>query len=173
MSILYERTRFEPIKLRKVDEAERIKEYDEFLKRQGYPVSVDKMLLFWEHHFEAFETGYPNGYKKEGTIRYKQGMIRLPFGNKLLVYESKEFEEGKQPRGIATIESVVITRLKGLTEEEWLKDGFVSQEDLLEQMRGYYPDLSLYSWVSLYKFKKYNPKPSKKEIKKLLDIINK
>jgi len=171
MSIFSDRIRFPPTKVRTLDESEKLEKYNEFFTRQGYPISIDRMLLFWEHHFKAFETGYPNGYKKERTIRYKEGMIRFPFGNQLPVYETKEFKEGKPPRGIATIDCVVVSRLVGLTEEEWLKDGFVSQEDMLNQIREYYPDLELYSWLSLYKFTNYNPNPSKKEIKKLLDII--
>jgi len=136
-------------------------------------ISVDRMLLFWPHHFESFEHGYDNGYKKQGTLRYKKDHIRVPFGMQLPVFESQEFKEGKLPRGIATIEYVVACPLNAITEEELLMDGFENKEDLLWQMTEmegrYYADLTPDSMVSYYKFKDYNPRPSKKELIKVLE----
>lgn len=134
-------------------------------------VHIDDKLLFWEHHFPAFEKGYPNGCKKTGTIRYKKDHIRLPFGVKLPVYETKEFNAGLPPRGIVTLEYVVACQLNEITEDEWLHDGFISQENLFEGMKIYYPEIIPESLVSQYKFKNYDPKPSRKELKRLLNII--
>lgn len=36
-----------------------------------------------------------------------------------------------------------------ITEEEWLADGFVSQEDMLEGMKKYYPNIGLSSPVTI------------------------
>jgi len=126
---------------------------------------IDNKLLFWEHHFPHMESG-----EKTGTTRYKSGQIRVPFGNRLPVYETKEFERGEKPRGIVTIDYVVACQLKELTEEE---RGFVSQEELFEGMKSYYSDIKPGSLISYYKFKEYNPAPSRREIKRLLKIVNK
>jgi hypothetical protein len=133
---------------------------------------VDKYLLFLgEEHFTALTGAYPNGYRKTGTIRFKQGHIRLPFGVLLPVYETAEFNKRAPPRGIASINYVVACHLRDITEDEWLRDGFNSQEELLEGMKRYYAELSLDSIVSYYKFKWYNPNPSPKELERLLKIM--
>ena len=132
---------------------------------------IDKMLLFWEHHFDAFKKGYPNGFKKTGTIRYKKDYVRLPYGAKLPVYGANEFEQGASPRGIVTLDFIIACQLNEITEEEWLHDGFTSQKDLFEGMKAYYPEITPESLVSYYKFKKYDPKPSRKELKILLKIL--
>jgi hypothetical protein len=133
---------------------------------------IDNKLLFWEHHFDAFVNGYPNGYKKTGTIRHKPGHIRLPFGNRLPVYATKEYERGEDPRGIATIDYVVACQLNELTEDEWLHDGFKNQEEIFESMKSYYPGIKPDSLISYYHFKEYDSNPSRLEIKRLLKVVN-
>lgn len=130
---------------------------------EKYKVHIDKNMLFWAFHFPYMESG-----EKTGTIRYKKDHIRLPFGAKLPVYETEEFNQGMPPRGIITIDYVVACQLKELNEEE---RGFVSQEELFEGMKDYYQDIKPDSLVSFYKFKEYNSNPKKKELKKLLEII--
>jgi hypothetical protein len=132
---------------------------------------IDKELLFYAFHFPHMESG-----EKTGTIRYRPGKIRLPFGSKLPAYETEAVEEGKKlnkkvnPRGIVTIDHVVACQLQELNEEE---RGFVSQEELFEGMKEYYADIMPDSLISYYAFKAYDPNPSRSEIKRLLKIVNK
>ncbi len=48
-----------------------------------------------------------------------------------------------------TFTNVVHKTLGEVTEEEWLADGFISQEDLLSGMREYYPSIELSSPVTV------------------------
>ena len=159
------------LKPTRLNEEKKIRELSEYYRKRNKLLQIDDKLLFWEHHFEAFETGYPNGYKKIGTIRYRKGHIRVPFGMKLPVFETQEYRDEKPPRGIATIDYVVACHLYEVAEGEWLHDGFTSQEDLFEQMKAYYPMLTPESVVSYYKFKDYNSNPSEQEVKELLEIF--
>jgi hypothetical protein len=147
-----------------------------FCEEQGKSLYLDKVIRLWQHHFDAFVNGYPtNGQLKRGTILYKPGSIRMPLGRKALVYESREHSAGLPPRGIATIDYVVACRLDEVNEDEWGRDGFVSQEDLLWQMTGmpgrYYQDLAPDSLVSCYSFADYDPAPSRQEVNSLLCIV--
>ncbi|MBW2991365.1 hypothetical protein KY348_06725 [Candidatus Woesearchaeota archaeon] len=159
----------------KLDETSFIKILEKiYIKpKLGMHVDIDKMLLFWEHHFDAFEVGYPNGHKKEGSLRYKKNFVRLPFGKKLLAYEINEFKAENPPRGIVTIGYVAVSPLNQITQEELLSDGFENKQDLLWQMtkmeERYYKDCTPESIVSYYKFEDYNPNPSEKEVKELLE----
>lgn len=139
---------------------------------KGFKPFIDKHLLFWEHHFDAFESGYPNGQIKGGTLRYKSGCVRIPANNKLLVYESEEFHLGKPPRGVVTLDYFAVFPLSLITEEELKRDGFIDMEDLEWQMTQmedrYYADLTIDSIVGYDMFKNYNPNPSEKEVKELL-----
>jgi hypothetical protein len=157
-------TRRELMRPRAADESSLIQYWADLLElqyvlspEQKPVIHIDKHLLFWEHHFPALEKGYPNGYKKTGTIRYKPGHIRMPMGNKLEVFETEEFKKGMPARGIVTIDLVVACELKDITEQEWLHDGFISQEEVLLGMKEYYPDITPESVVSHYHFKKYMP----------------
>jgi hypothetical protein len=146
-----------------------------FCEERGKSLYIDKVIRLWQHHFDAFVNGYPtNGQLKRGTILYRPGCIRMPLGKRALVYESGEHDKGLPPRGIVTIDYVVACPLDEITEEEWRKDGFRSQEDLLHQMTEmpgrYYQDLTPASLVSYYSFTDYDPTPRAKEVKALLDI---
>lgn len=153
-----------------LDETAEIERLKQVFKSHNKEVYVDRKLLFWEHHFEAFETCYPNGHRKEGSIRYIKDMVRVPFGAKLPVFESEEYKQKTPPRGIATIDYVIYCRLDELTQGEWLRDGFISPDEIIESMQTYYPDINSESMVSYYKFAKYNPHPSKKELESVLKI---
>jgi hypothetical protein len=146
-----------------------------FCAANGKELYLDKVIRLWEHHFDAFEYGYPtNGQLKRGTILYKPGHIRMPLGSKALVFESHEHDKGFAPRGIVTIDYVVACRLDEIAEDEWRKDGFMNQKDLLWQMTEmpgrYYQDLANDSLVSYYSFIDYNSKPSRQEVDALLSI---
>ena len=52
-----------------------------------------------------------------------------------------------------TLTDVRHCRLREVGEEEWLDDGFVSQDDLLTQMRRFYPKLTLDSEVTVIRWK--------------------
>lgn len=52
----------------------------------------------------------------------------------------------------ATITDVRHCRLRDVTEQEWLDDGFVSQDDLLTQMRRFYKNLTLDSDVTVIRW---------------------
>ena len=54
----------------------------------------------------------------------------------------------------ADINDVRHCTLREVTEEEWEDDGFVSQEDLLTQMRRFYKDLTLDSDVTVIRWTK-------------------
>lgn len=43
-------------------------------------------------------------------------------------------------------------KLRDVTKQEWTADGFASQEDLLEQMRRFYPKLALDSEVTVIRW---------------------
>jgi hypothetical protein len=161
---------------KKPDESEELALLESFFQRRGLEVYIDKMLLIQgEDHFLHFKEPYANGYTKQGTIRYRQNKVRLPFGAKLPVYESNEYQEGKSPRGIIIIGSVVRAPLNELSMDEILMDGFNSKGEMLWDMtknpNRCYKDLKPYSEVSYYYFKEYNPKPSNKELQILLRVL--
>jgi hypothetical protein len=168
--------RYTIMRPREDNESEYIQRLADFWGRRGLQIAIDKNLLFWPHHFEAFEHGYPNGHIKGGTIRFKQGCIRVPFGKRLPVYESTEFKQNLPPRGIVTIDYVSAAPLCLVIEQEWLRDGFESKEDLLWQMAEYpgryYKELTRYSPVSFYNFESYDPAPSQEEFKELLELLD-
>ena len=144
----------------------------DILKREDLDLFVDDCLLFWPHHLEAFETGFSNGHKKEGAVRYKLYKIRVPSSNILPVYEASQSSDPEPIapfRGIVTIDKVVVARPGGLTKDEILSDGFRGKTDMVIDMRQHYPDLKIDSWLTLYKLSNYNPKPTKKEVKRVLE----
>lgn len=141
-------------------ENETINRLESEVKKQGFNLHVDKYIIFWPHHFDAFEGSFPNGHKKEGSIRYKPGHIRVPMGKNLLAFTNDEFNLNLPPRGIITIDYAVTCTLPEITEEEYLSDGFENQKDLFFQMTKmkmrYYTDLTLKKPVSYYKISNFN-----------------
>lgn len=126
-------------------------------KIHGLETEIVPWLLFrGEYHFEAMDHEYANGYRKEGTIRYKSGKVCLPLSNRIYAFESSEFRDGKSPRGYILLDKVVVSPLSELTDEEIMKDGFDDKEDMLWQMtkmKGrYYRDLTPESIVSYFSF---------------------
>ena len=119
----------------------------------GQSFFIDNILLFEKQHFNEkdFAT-YDSGEKKQATLRYRPGQIRIPSRNILEVYETSEFEKGKVPRGLVEIDTIIISPIQELTEEELRKDGYVSTEQAIKSMQKYYPDLTKDSVVSLYLF---------------------
>jgi len=53
----------------------------------------------------------------------------------------------------AEVVNVRHTTLNDITEDEYIKDGFVSRTDLFEGLRDYYPDLDLTSTVTVIQLK--------------------
>jgi len=122
----------------------------------GLEFYVDEYLLFWEQHFHDLGfTVYPNGYEKGGTLRYKENIIRVPSNVNLAVYESQEFKQGKNPRGIVQIPKLTICTLDDLTELELLNDDYTSQNEVLPDMKEYYKDIKNSSIVTFYYFGNY------------------
>ena len=60
-------------------------------------------------NYNSKSKGFPNGHFKSGTIRYRPNKILFPVSEKLLVFESGEFEEGESPRGYIQIKQVVVS----------------------------------------------------------------
>ncbi|MEM4240367.1 MAG: hypothetical protein QXM31_03860 [Candidatus Woesearchaeota archaeon] len=139
-------------------------------------IQFDKMLLFHHTLFDGCEFvthQMPDGpQKKEGTIRYRPNLIRVPANIELPVYETEEFNAKKPPRGLATIPMIVVCRFDELSMLELKLDGFKSHDEALEGMRQYYPDLQKHSIISFYHFGGYTPKPSKRALDLVLKQIN-
>jgi hypothetical protein len=170
-------TRIKLMKPSSLYEKERISELEKMGHFDGMPLLVDSFLLFkGEHHFEAMDGSYPNGRKKLGTLRYRSGYVRVPFGKKLFVYETDEFNARQPPRGMISIDSAIAGPLKELSEEELLNDGFFDREDLLYQMTEmegrYYQDLTPDSIVTFYAFSGINPNPSEEELEEVLSALD-
>ncbi|HYD03157.1 MAG TPA: hypothetical protein VEC16_02555 [Alphaproteobacteria bacterium] len=158
-----------------LDESRNLSKLEASLKKQNIILYVDRMLLFTEYHFEVFESGsFPNGYTKEGTIRYKAGHLRFPFGVHLPAYTQEEFNAKKRPRGIVTINEVVAAPLKKLWGIEASKSGFNNRESMIYEMTEwedrFYKDMTPDSLVSYYHFT-FNGNAKKKEIDTLLKIV--
>ncbi len=125
----------------------------ETLEELKIPFFIDDKLLFHKKHFNGEDfTTYSTGQKKQSTLRFKEGIIRLPAKRILPVYESREFTFNEGPRAIVTIDNVVVSKLKDLTLSELASDGFQNVDHAVESMREYYPDINCESIVSLYSF---------------------
>ncbi|HJV32529.1 MAG TPA: ASCH domain-containing protein [Patescibacteria group bacterium] len=86
------------------------------------------------------ETGGKTITIREGHRDYRPGLV-------MLCCE-------KVPWAVmADITDVRHCALREVTEEEWTADGFVSQSDLLTQMRRFYPKLELGSDVTVIRWK--------------------
>lgn len=86
------------------------------------------------------ETGEKTITLREGHRDYRPGLVML----------SCE----KVPWAVmADITDVRHCALRDVTEDEWTADGFVSQADLLTQMRRYYPKLELDSPITVIRWK--------------------
>ena len=86
------------------------------------------------------ETGEKTITLREGHRDYRPGLVML----------SCE----KVPWAVmADITDVRHCTLRDVTEDEWTADGFVSQADLLTQMRRYYPKLELDSPITVIRWK--------------------
>jgi hypothetical protein len=124
----------------------------------GMPFSVDERLLFWKHHFDEKDpnefTVYANGHKKGGTLRFKDGHIRIPAHPMLRVYESKEYELGYKPRNWVSLDSILVCPAGELSQAELDMDGFLDHDDMIKSMKGYYPKIDMDSIVSFYTFGK-------------------
>ncbi|MEM2916563.1 MAG: hypothetical protein QXT19_04370 [Candidatus Woesearchaeota archaeon] len=146
------------------------------LKHIRKDIHIDKMLLFHHALFDGNELvthNLPDGFqKKEGTIRYRQSLIRIPANIELPVYETEEFNAKKPPRGLVTIPTIVVCHFDELSMLELKLDGFKSHDEALECMRQYYPDLQKDSIVSFYYFGGYTPKPSKRTLDLVLKQIS-
>lgn len=143
---------------------------------EGLSLHIDPFIRLWEHHFDAFVSGYANGFLKRGTILYKPGHVRIPAARELPVYESNDFRVGKNPRGIVIIDYAVACTLPEIALDELHDDGFVGKEDLLwqmTQMEGrYYNDLIPSKLVSYYHFKSYVANPSEQKVRTLLETLD-
>src|SRR3972149_7141717 len=77
----------------------------------GAKYFVDDKILFWGQHFDGHDFAtYSNGYKKGGSIRYREGFVRIPSHVIIPVYETKEFEASKPPRALIEIPKIVVCK---------------------------------------------------------------
>ena len=120
----------------------------------GLPVHFDEELLFWANHFDGKQwSTYDNGVRKGGTLRFKDGFVRLPIEQRLLVYETEERKKDRPfPRAAVDIVKVTVCPASELSYEELSKDGFVDHEQMLEDMTQYYSAMTAQSIVSFYEF---------------------
>ena len=127
----------------------------ERLKPFGLPFYEDSELLFWPHHFDGKSWAtYSNGRVKGGTMRFREGLVRIPTANELPTYVTEERKAGLPPRAIVQIPGIVVCNAGEFTLEELASDGFFSHEDMMEDMRHYYPNLQSNSVMSFYWFGK-------------------
>ena len=128
-------------------------ELETLLAGFGLALSGDDKLLFWEQHFGEYGWAkYPNGKKKGGTMRFKEGVIRVPTYKQIPVYETNEFKNELNPRGLVYLDMLVVAHPGDFTEEELALDGFKSSKQLVKDMRNYYKTLSEDSVLSFYRF---------------------
>jgi len=145
----------------------RLDKFTQELIKGGLNPMISPWLLFkGEHHFNAMPFNstsrkFPNGQYKLGTIRYKPDHVCLPLSDKLLTFETDEFQRGKIARNYARLKYLAVCPLEELTDEEILKDGFNDRKDMLHQMTEmggrYYQDLKPTSLVSYFAFKGVGP----------------
>jgi hypothetical protein len=129
---------------------------------QGHATLIMPWLTFnGDHHFEAMacnsqSRGYPTGYFKTGTIRYRPDQVIFPATDHMLLFETGEFHGGKPPRGFTYVHHVVVSPLEELTDEEIMEDGFADRKDMMWQMTEmegrHYKDLKPTSLVSYVSF---------------------
>ena len=82
--------------------------------------------------------------KKTATIRL--GLVR-PRYKEMIVHG------GGRPVAKISITKVVYKKVKELTEEDAIKDGFNNLSELLEELKKVYPNISNDDWVTIIEFK--------------------
>jgi hypothetical protein len=82
--------------------------------------------------------------RKTATIR--KGIVK-PKYNELIVHG------GGRPVAKIVVERVYHKRVKELTDNDALKDGFRSREELVAELRSVYPDIKDDDWVTIIEFK--------------------
>ena len=120
----------------------------------GLPLHLDDELLFWAQHFDGKNWAtYENGARKGGTLRFKQGHVRVPKWPVLPVFESEERKRNRPfPCAFVEIRDLTMCAVGELTAEEMHKDGFENHAHVVDSMKKYYPTIALDSIVSFYEF---------------------
>ncbi len=82
--------------------------------------------------------------RKTATIR--KGIVK-PKYREMIVHG------GGRPIAKISIERVYHKKVKELTDQDALKDGFSSREELIEELKKVYPDITEDDWVTIIEFK--------------------
>lgn len=99
---------------------------------------MGKRLLLADKLFEELD------YGKRVTIRKGRRDIGLDY----MIFE--RVSDGAEK--LVDVNRVYITKLKDVLEEDYKNDGFNDVEDMLHQMKEFYPDITVNSLVSVIKF---------------------
>jgi hypothetical protein len=139
------------------------------------PLHIDRGLLFLETYLEQLgktDFSHPKEGDVTGIIRHEPGKICMPFGIKLPIYELwlDMMGNGVRNKGIMTIGSADYFTLEAITQEDLAKAGFKSVDEILSKFQLNSQNVAPDEFFSLYNFAGYNPKPSKREFRKLEKI---
>ena len=98
---------------------------------------MQKLTLF-EDVFDALATG------KTTTIR--KGKLAIVLGDLLFLSTEKEREQ------VVSVKEVYYCFLKNVKLDDVIKDGFRNHQDMADQMKRFYPDITLDIEVTVVKF---------------------
>ena len=130
----------------------------DFLKEKKLTFFVDESFDFYSHHFDGNNwVTYPNGRVKAGTLRFRDGLVRIPADRDMRVNETFPHSKKKIYRAQVRVPKLVICNLHELTEEELMNDGFsLSIAQVVKSMKGYpgYGSINRNSVVVYYYFGK-------------------
>lgn len=100
-------------------------------------ITMQKLTLF-EDVFDALNTG------KSTTIR--KGCIGIGVGELLLQSTALKREK------IVFVKEIYVCLLREVKEEDLINDGFKNHDDMSEQMKRFYPEITLDDQVTVVKF---------------------
>jgi hypothetical protein len=136
-----------------------------YARREGLEFYVDEYLCFLEGHFEGDSwVNYGPKHQKSGTMRYKEGVIRIPATDVLPGYETQEYNQGKMPRVLVEIPQLVIANAQDLHKMEIRKAGFRDHDHMIDVLQQSYPTIRKESMVTLYAFGDALWRPTKRQV---------
>jgi hypothetical protein len=121
--------------------SERISKLKEKIERDfpGFSYQCDKELRLFENLVEDLEFG-----RKPVTIRFKPGVVRMPFSlvglskNTMEVYQTIKDSKEMKYKGYVVIPKFVIAHAKDFPEHLARLDGFKDWEDMMAGMNDIY-----------------------------------
>lgn len=148
---------------------------------------IDEFLLLNEEDMNAFYKPFPGllnkGIKqyKTGTFRYdSRKRIRIPAQKKIPIFSTNKFNKEDHWKLqlnnadiMASIDYVVLTSIKTLTDKELKGDGYLTRQEALEDNQKYYPRLNITSPASFYAFKEIYANMDLKQKREFLGLDQK